>query len=149
MKFDHDFVGREALERLAGAPRRTKVTLVWNKDDVAKVRDSWFEPGLPCKYMEMPVSYYAFQHADEVRTPDGRLVGLSAFVGYTVNERETLSLAMVDLPEAAPGTEVAVTWGEPDGGSRKPHVERHRQTTIRAVVAPTPYAKAVRDFKRT
>jgi glycine cleavage system aminomethyltransferase T len=148
MKFDHDFVGRQALERLAHQPRRTKVTLVWNKDDVAKVRDSWFEPGTPYKYMEMPVSYYAFQHADEVRSPDGRLIGLSAFVGYTVNERETLSLAMVDLAEAAPGTEVVVTWGEPDGGSRKPHVERHRQVEIRATVAPTPYAKAVQEFKR-
>src|SRR3712207_5588272 len=28
VRFDHDFIGREALERLAQAPSRTKVTLV-------------------------------------------------------------------------------------------------------------------------
>src|SRR5690606_14033367 len=35
--FDHDFVGREALERMAAGPTREKVTLVWNEDDVAGV----------------------------------------------------------------------------------------------------------------
>ena len=38
----------------------------------------------------------------------------------------------------------AVTWGEPDGGSRKPHVERHDQTVIRATVVATPYSSAAR-----
>ena len=37
VKFDHEFVGRPALERMAAAPpRRRKVTLVWNDDDVAR-----------------------------------------------------------------------------------------------------------------
>src|SRR3954469_19458888 len=35
IKFDHECVGRDALERLAqSTPARTKVTLVWNADDV-------------------------------------------------------------------------------------------------------------------
>ena len=37
VKFDHEFVGREALERMAVAAPRQKVTLVWNGDDVARV----------------------------------------------------------------------------------------------------------------
>ncbi len=36
VKFDHDFVGREALEKMADEPRRKKVTLVWNGDDVTR-----------------------------------------------------------------------------------------------------------------
>ncbi len=148
MKFDHHFVGRAALERMAREPHRTKVTLVWNKDDVARVRDSLYQPGIPYKFMEMPVSYYSFQQNDEVRSLDGRLIGISTFCGYTINERETLSLAMVDVADASPGTEVVVRWGERDGGSRKPHVERHRQTDIRATVAPVPYALAVQRLKR-
>jgi glycine cleavage system aminomethyltransferase T len=35
VKFDHDFVGRAALEAMP-APRREKVTFVWNGDDVAR-----------------------------------------------------------------------------------------------------------------
>jgi len=29
VKFDHDFIGRAALEQMAGKPHRRKVTLVW------------------------------------------------------------------------------------------------------------------------
>jgi hypothetical protein len=54
---------------------------------------------------------------------------------------------MVDASHAEPGTEVTLLWGEPDGGSRKPHVEVHRQVTVAATVAPAPYAQAVRQFK--
>jgi hypothetical protein len=43
---------------------------------------------------------------------------------------------------------VTLVWGEPDGGTRKTQVERHRQTEIRATVAPAPYADAVRRMKR-
>ena len=34
VRFDHDFVGRAALEKMAACPPRTKVTLVWNGADV-------------------------------------------------------------------------------------------------------------------
>ncbi len=37
VKFDHDFVGREAVEKMAENPKRKKVTLVWNGEDVARV----------------------------------------------------------------------------------------------------------------
>ena len=37
VKFDHDFTGREALEKVAKNPKRKKVTLAWNGDDVTKV----------------------------------------------------------------------------------------------------------------
>src|SRR5438876_793860 len=36
VKFDHDFVGRAALEKMAENPKRKKVTLVWNGDDFAR-----------------------------------------------------------------------------------------------------------------
>jgi hypothetical protein len=35
-------------------------------------------------------------------------------------------------------------WGEPGGGSKKPTVERHVQTEIRAIVSPVPYAEVAR-----
>jgi len=45
----------------------------------------------------------------------------------------------VDDAHAALGTEVTLIWGEEDGGSSKPVVERHVQMPIRATVAPAPY----------
>ncbi len=62
-------------------------------------------------------------------------------------EREILSLASMDATHATPGTELLLTWGEPDGGSRKLHVERHQQTQVRVTVAPAPYAAVVQKMK--
>ena len=147
MKFDHDFVGREALERMMDQPHRRKVTLVWNKDDVAAIQGSLFRSGTPCKSIELPVASYGFPQADAVLSKTGELVGISAFAGCSVNERAMLSLATLDETHAEPGTEVVLIWGEPDGGTRKRHVERHRQCEVRATVAPAPYAQAVRRMK--
>ncbi|WP_174291154.1 aminomethyl transferase family protein [Sphingomonas bacterium] len=146
MRFDHDFVGREALEKMVDQPHRTKVTLVWNREDVAAINASQGSAD-PYKKIEYPVASYGFPQADAVRDADGALVGMAGFCGYTANEDNMVSLAIVDAEHAAVGTEVTLVWGEPDGGSRKPQVERHRQFEIRATVAPAPYAEAVRRMK--
>jgi glycine cleavage system aminomethyltransferase T len=146
VKFDHDFIGREALEQVAQNPPRTRMTLVWNTDDLLRIYGSLLEPGTPYKYLDLPVADYGnLQHRDEVRTPDGRLIGLVTKVGYSGNERKVLSLAMLDAEHANTGDEVVIVWGEPDGGSRKPQVEHHQQTHVRATVAPAPYASTVRE----
>ena len=75
---------------------------------------------------------------------DGEIVGLSTFSGYSYNERSCLSLAMVD-PDVEFGTEVTLVWGEEDGGSTKPVVERHEQAEIRAIVSPAPYSEVARS----
>src|SRR5437773_1789613 len=59
VKFDHDFVGREALEAIADEPKRRKVTLAWNGEDVARAMQTLFEPGDPVKYIDLPLSNYA------------------------------------------------------------------------------------------
>ena len=132
----------------ARTPHRQKVTLVLNAQDVQRVFASLWEPALPYKFMEMPTAHYSMQQADEVRGSDGRLIGLSSFCGYTMNERAWLSLALVDEADATVGSKVSLLWGEPDGGTRKPHVERHRQVEIRATIAPCPYARTVQELQR-
>ena len=148
LKFDHDFIGREALEKMASQPKRTKVTLVWNRDDVLKIFASQFGSGPRYKALDFPVVYYGWPHFDEVRSVDDKLVGLSCHCGYSNNEGEMLSLTMLNEAYATPGTEVVLTWGEPNGGSAKPHVERHEQVKVRATVAPVPYAQTVQKLKR-
>ncbi len=144
IKFDHDFIGREALEKMAGKPQRRKVTLAWNGDDVAKVFRSMFEPGEEnYKYIDLPLSNYASSSYDQVLS-DGKMAGVSMFSGYSYNERSMLSLSTLD-PEVDIGTEVTLVWGEAGGGSRKTTVERHKQIDIRAVVSPVPYSKVARE----
>jgi vanillate/3-O-methylgallate O-demethylase len=40
---------------------------------------------------------------------------------------------------------LTLVWGEENGGTRKPTVERHTQTEVRVRVAPTPYAHDARE----
>lgn len=144
VKFDHDFIGREALEKIAEEPHRKKVTFAWNSDDVAKVFRSMFEPGQDnYKYIDLPLSNYTSASYDRVMA-GSHMVGLSMFSGYSYNERSMLSLGIVD-PDIEIGNEVKVVWGEEGGGSRKTTVERHKQIEIRAIVSPVPYSEVARE----
>jgi vanillate/3-O-methylgallate O-demethylase len=144
VKFDHDFIGREALEKIAGQPQRRKVTYAWNADDVVKDFKSMFEPGKEhYKYIDLPLSNYTSASYDRVHV-GGKTVGLSMFSGYSYNERSMLSLGVVD-PDVAVGNEVTLVWGEEGGGSEKTTVERHKQIEIRAIVSPVPYGKVARE----
>jgi len=144
VKFDHEFIGGEALEKMAaGKPQRKKVTFAWNGEDVTKVFASLFEPADPYKYIDLPLSNYTSASYDKVMR-HGKMVGLSMFSGYSYNERSMLSLGVVDA-DVEVGAEVTVVWGEPGGGTKKTTVERHRQVEIRATVSPVPYSKVVRE----
>jgi vanillate/3-O-methylgallate O-demethylase len=147
VRFDHEFVGRKALEKLANKPQRKKVTLVWNGDDVDKVMGTLFHAGTFRKYIDLPLANYATLPFDEI-LKGGRHVGLSTYTGYSFNERAMLSLACIDTKHSKPGTKVTVVWGEQDGGSTKPTVERHKQATIRATVQPAPYGETARTAYR-
>lgn len=144
IKFDHDFIGREALEKMAGKKHRKKVTLALNSDDVRRVIGTAFQERDRCKYMDFPSAVYAMHPYDKVLA-NGKTAGLSTWVGYSSNYGRMLTLAIVNAEHSTPGTAVTLVWGEAGGGSAKPTVERHVQTEIRAVVAPVPYAEAARQ----
>jgi vanillate/3-O-methylgallate O-demethylase len=144
VKFDHDFIGREALEQVDPETQRKKVTLAWEGEDIAKVYASLFDDaGEPFQFFDLPVANYGSSNFDSVLDADGNVVGFSMFSGYSANERKALSMATVD-PEIELGTEVHVVWGEPNGGTRKKTVEPHEQLTVRAVVSPAPYSETAR-----
>lgn len=143
IKYDHDFIGREALEQVNKSDQRRKATLAWNSEDVLRILDSHLGPGEPFKYFELPLANYSSSNYDSV-TVNGKMVGLSLFTGYSANERKVLSLATVD-PEVKVGDEVTVIWGEPDGGTKKTTVGPHRQIEVRATVSPVPYSEVVRS----
>jgi vanillate/3-O-methylgallate O-demethylase len=146
VKFDHDFIGREALEQVDPETQRRKVTLEWSNEDMADVfASALFAPeGEGYQFFDVPNANYGSSNFDSVVDADGTVVGLSMFTGYSANEKHCLSLATIDreIPE---GTELRVIWGEPDGGSRKASMQPHRQKEVRVVVSPVPYAKVVRQ----
>jgi glycine cleavage system aminomethyltransferase T len=141
--FDHDFVGREALEEMAGGDHRTKVTLALDDEDVTRTIGTMFQPDERAKFMDWPSAVYSMHQFDRV-TVDGETVGVSTWIGYSANEGKTLTLAVLDAEHAEPGTDVTLVWGEEDGGTAKPTVESHVQVEIGAVVSPVPYVEAVR-----
>lgn len=144
VKFDHGFIGREALEKIANKPHRKKVTFAWNGDDVAKVIASMFRPGVEMyKYLDLPLSNYASSSYDKVLN-GGKTVGFSMFTGYSYNERSVLSLGMVD-PDIKIGDVLSLVWGEENGGTAKTTVERHKQMDIRVRVSPVPYSRDARE----
>ena len=141
VKFDHDFIGREALENLAPEHRLKKVRLLWNPEDVVEIYASAFRPGDRYKKIEMPVGSYAFAPCDRV-VLEGEDVGVSFYPAYVEEERTCISLACIPKSLAVEGQELTVIWGEPDGGSQKPTVERHVQKTVRVKVDPQPIKRS-------
>jgi vanillate/3-O-methylgallate O-demethylase len=130
IKFDHEFIGREALEAEVAHPKRTMRTLVWNADDVVDVYASLFRQGKPYHYMEIPRDQRGFMYADKV-LKDGKLVGVATSRGYSYYFRQMLSLCVIDVEHGEPDTDVTLVWGDPGEPQRE----------MRAKVAPAPYKK--------
>jgi glycine cleavage system aminomethyltransferase T len=148
VKFDHDFIGRDALEKISKNPQRTKVTLELNSQDVMKAMGTMFDKGHRAKFFEFPSAVYATWPYDKV-TKGGVTVGISTWVGYSSNEGKMLTLAILDNQHAQAGDEVTFVWGEQPGTGSKPNVESHVQVEIRAMVCPVPYAEVARMAYRT
>ena len=144
VKFDHDFVGREALEKIRDSAHRQVVTLEWDKDDIMKVFKSYFEEGEePYEDMAFPQDFgimgaaenHYYQHKV---LKNGKIVGVSMWRTYTLYYRKTISMCCIDADQAQIGNEVTLIWG----GNGK------RELEIRAKVARYPYLDLVpnKDF---
>lgn len=146
VKFDHDFIGRAALEKKADGPHRQKVTLEWNAQDVLAIEAGALGLEPNGKFLEKPNAQYAPHPYDTVMA-GGQQIGLSCYSAYLSVDQQWVSLAMLDAGKAEFGKEVTVIWGEPDGGSQKAGVERHIQKEIRATIQPWPYSKLGKEYR--
>jgi vanillate/3-O-methylgallate O-demethylase len=136
-RFDHDFIGREALEKEVADPKRTIVTLRWNSDDVIDIYASLLRPGDEYKTLELPTHPHlrgVHAHADHV-IKDGKEVGVSSGTVYSYYYREVISHCTIDLDCTEIGTEVIVKWGD-FGGKIK---------DVRATVERYPYLELERN----
>ena len=145
VKFDHDFIGKDALQQIDPTTQRKKVTLAWNAEDLGDIFASLVDvEGPGYQFFDVPNANYGSSNFDSLLDADGNVVGLSMFTGYSSNERRGLSLGTVD-PDVEIGTELTLVWGEPNGGSKKTTVQPHKQKEVRVVVSPVPYSATVRS----
>jgi vanillate/3-O-methylgallate O-demethylase len=128
--FNHDFLGREALEKQDIS--RTKVTLVL---DPADVRQAFGD------------DYLLTRAVQRVESGDD-LVGVTEFSARNDPAGTILSLAIVDRTHAAPGTEVTVVWGDHPGPGTAPDADLGFPR-LRATVAPVPFNEWARaNYRR-
>jgi glycine cleavage system aminomethyltransferase T len=139
VKFDHDFIGRDALEPLADNPPRKLVTLHWNPDDVVDVYRSLFEPGAQHQVMTLPgdeiLKGPMLTLFNDKVLKDGETVGMSMGRMYSLYYGAMISIAPVDVEHSALGTELTVLWGDPGT----------RQKEIRVTVDRFPYLDIERN----
>ena len=135
-KFDHEFVGREALEAEIANPKRKLVTLEFNPEDLADVYRSQYTAE-PYKYMDMPCAepQPCGGHQDYVTDQSGNVIGISAVPTYSSHFHSMISHAIVDIEQAEEGKEVLVQWG--DYGKRIKN--------LRAKICKFPYIHGVMD----
>lgn len=139
IKFNHDFVGREALEKLVAKPNRKMVTLVWNKEDIFDIYKSQFELGEPYPNMDEP-NHFLYDYGKQVLYADqvlknGKQIGISSGRAYSYQYKEMISLCSIDTEFSELGTEVSVIWG--NLGTR--------QKEVRAVVSRFPFLNEGRN----
>lgn len=128
ISFEHDFLGRGALQAAADRPHREKVTLVL---DPARVRE--LTGGHPDA--DLVNVYSSPKHRVEV---DGGLAGMTTNTAYLDSAGTILALALVDPAHAVVGSQVDVVWGHHPGPGHP--MDAHRAfPRVPAVVAPSPY----------
>lgn len=137
VQFDHDFIGRAALEEELASPKRTIVTLEWNNEDVLDIHASYLRGGDEYKAIEYPITPQhvgVLGHADDV-LKDGKSVGIASGIIYSYHFRKVLSHCTIDIDQAEIGNEVIVLWGD-YGKTMK---------EVRATVARYPYLSENRN----
>ena len=131
VKFDHDFIGRDALEHMKDEPHGRKAWLVWDAEDAQRITIG-SELGVPQQYRPLdPYRMSTLQH-DEVRSGGG-MVGTTHVHAFTVNVG-WVSIASLREDQVSEGDTVEIQWGDHDGGASNPFLPDHQMTSIRATV---------------
>ena len=135
----HDFVGRDACERIKNSNHRVMRTLEWNVEDILDIQRSQFEDPEPYFPMDGPEDAPKLDkpwdyRQDQVLVGD-KCIGVSSGRDFSWHYRKMISLAIMEPEYAKEGTEVEVLWGDPGT----------RQKRIRATVARFPYMNEDRN----
>ena len=122
--YNHDFLGRDALEQLAKNVPQTKVTVVVDADDTRALLGD--NPDFFLTYGRYRIE------------ADGKPVGMTFYTGYIFPHQAVLALSLVDNARAQPGTKVTLVYGEHPGAGNDPDGD-FDYTRLNATVQPAPY----------
>ena len=133
VKFDHDFVGKEALMKLSEGEHKVPVTLIWNAEDVGKVVAAEItDPAMAANEGIMAFNdcnpEWFRVHADWVKDGDA-IIGVASGRVIDYYSNNFMSLGFISPESAEDGKELKVLWGN----------NGEKQMEIRATVAKFPY----------
>ena len=138
VNFDHEFVGKAALEKVKAEARTKMVTLLWDCEDFLDLYRSRFQEGEAYALPDFaedwnPAIGASDLHVDKVLV-GSKVVGYSSGRVYSPFYREMMSLCTIDS-DVEEGAEVTIVYGNPGA----------RQKEVRATVARFPYLNENRN----
>lgn len=139
IRFNHDFIGKEALQKELDGHHNTCVHLIWDKQSVLDAVAGAMDPEAPVDTLDMMGDYDHVRnnggmHIDAVYAGD-KMIGASSGRMLSPKTRDMISICTIDTDYAVEGNEVDVLWGNP--GSH--------QVRIKATVTLFPYIKEGRN----
>lgn len=139
VKFNHEFPGKEALQKELKGAHNTCVHLLWNKEDVLKVMAGSMDLEKKYDTMDLVCDYdyvrnNAGMHIDAVYD-DNKMIGASSGRMLSPKTREMISICTINTDHAEEGKEVEILWGNPGTN----------QVRVRANVTLFPYIKEGRN----
>jgi glycine cleavage system aminomethyltransferase T len=149
IRFDHDFIGADALSKIVESPKRKMVTLEWDVDDIMDIHRSQYQSAEPYRDIAYPndLSYFHGEMRADKVLKNGREVGISTGRMNSYFYRNMISICSIDREFSDLGTEVAVLWG--DEGTRQkevcarvaryPYVDKDRNETVDVSTIPFGY----------
>jgi len=104
VKFDHDFIGREALEKNGARPAPQEGDAGAEYDDVIRTFGTMFNKSVRAKYFDTPsaVVLHAPVRSGAVRDRNPR--ASRPWIGYSANEGKMLTLAISTKRSPNPAT---------------------------------------------
>lgn len=139
VRWDHEFIGKEALQAEFAGNYRTACTLVWDADSVAEAVKASMDGTRRVDPIEWPCDYdYVLGngtlHIDSVYAGD-QFVGCSSGRMVSAKTRQMISIGTIDHELVKEGIEVEILWGN----------KGTDQVRIKARVEPFPYIKEGRN----
>lgn len=140
VKFNHDFMGREALEKIAANQTRNVCTLEWDPESVGRVFAAMNTAGnnvedisdpTDCRFVYNFANQCYEYRADKVLNEAGKMIGISSGRIHSYSYGTMISLGFIDPTYIREGTELTLVWGTPST----------QQMDVKVRVARYPYNK--------
>ena len=139
VRMDHDFVGKEAIERELAGNYRTACTLIWDVESICDAVRASMDGSRRVDPIELPCDFDYVRgngtlHIDSVYVGD-TFVGCSSGRMFSSKTRQMISIGTIDHELVQEGTEVEILWGN----------KGTDQVRIKARVSLFPYIKEGRN----